>query len=29
VEKLAVNVVELTGSHGYQPSDVEIRRDSH
>jgi Major Facilitator Superfamily len=28
VEKLAVNVVELTGSHGLQPSDVEIRRDS-
>jgi hypothetical protein len=28
VEKLAVNAVELTGFHGYQPIDVEIRPDS-
>ena len=27
VEKLAVNLVELTGFHGYKLNDVEFRRD--
>jgi hypothetical protein len=27
VEKLAVNLVELTGFHGYELTDVGFRRD--